>query len=129
MEKALVEHVLGSDDYTPAATTYIGLWTAALSDSSTGSTAGEVSGGSYARVGLTNDQTSWSEATAGALSNAIEVDFGAATGNWGTITHGAIIDASSNGNILYWFDLTASKTVNDGDSATFPVGDIDVSEA
>lgn len=127
-EKALGEHGLGSDDYTPAASTYIGLWTATLSDTSTGATAGEVSGGSYARVELTNNQTNWPEFVAGATSNGAEVDFGTASANWGTVTHGAILDASTNGNILYWFDLTSSKTINSGDSATFPVGDIDVSE-
>jgi hypothetical protein len=38
------------------------------------------------------------------------------------------MDAVSGGNFMYWGDLTASKTVNNGDTAKFPVGDIDITE-
>lgn len=105
------------------------MWTAALADASTGSTAGEVSGGSYARVGLTNNATNWPAASAGAKSNGIAINFGTATANWGTVTHFAILDAATLGNILYHGDLTVSKVINSGDSAQFPIGDLDVSEA
>ncbi len=129
-ENIIGAHGLGSVDYTPVATTYIGLWTAALDDTSTGATAGEVTGGSYARVALTNNTTNWVTWSGGATSNGIAIDFGTATANWGTVTHACIVDtASGAGNILYHFDLTASKVINNGDSAQFPTGDLDVTEA
>lgn len=130
LENTIGGHVLGSVDYTPVVTTYIGLWTSALSDTSTGATAGEVSGGSYARVALTNNTTNWPAWSGGATSNGIAIDFGTASANWGTVTYFCIVDSASGaGNILYWGDLTVSKTINSGDSAQFPIGDLDVSEA
>lgn len=129
LENEILDHILSAATYTAPVTTYIGLWTATLSDTSTGSTAGEVSGGTYARVALTNNATNWPASSAGAKSNGIAIDFGTATANWGTVTHFAILDAATLGNILYWGDLTVSKVINSGDSAQFPVGDLDVSEA
>ena len=39
-----------------------------------------------------------------------------------------IFDAATAGNLLYWADLTVSKTVGSGDTAEFAVGDIDITE-
>jgi hypothetical protein len=129
LEDEILDHILSAATWTAPATTYIGLWTAALSDTSTGATAGEVSGGSYARVALTNNATNWPASSAGAKSNGIAIDFGTASANWGTVTHFCIVDSASGaGNILYHGDLTASKVINNGDSAQFPIGDLDVSE-
>jgi hypothetical protein len=34
-----------------------------------------------------------------------------------------------DGNLLYWAELTADKTITDGDPVTFPVGAIVITEA
>lgn len=128
LENALLDHVLGGGDYTRPATVYVGLWTSALDDTSDGSTAGEVSGGAYARVALTNNATNWPAASGGAKSNGTEITFPQATADWGTVTHFAILDAATLGNILYWGALTASKTIQDGDTASFAIGDLDITE-
>lgn len=119
LENKVLDHVLGNTAYTAPATTYLGLWTVTLSDTSTGSTEGEVSGGSYARASVTNNTTNWPNASAGSKNNGADITFTTATGSWGTITYAAICDASTAGNILYWFDLTASKTVASGDTVKF----------
>ena len=49
LEKKLLNHVFGGATYTPPATLYFGLATAAITDSTTGTTVTEPSGGSYAR--------------------------------------------------------------------------------
>jgi hypothetical protein len=128
LENALLDHVLGGGDYTRPATVYVGLWTAALDDASTGSTAGEVSGGSYARVAVTNNATNWPAAASGAKSNGTAITFPQASADWGTVTHFAILDAAAGGNILYWGALTNSKTIQNGDTAEFAVGDLDITE-
>ncbi len=102
LENALLDHVLGGGDYTRPATVYVGLWTAALDDTSDGSTAGEVSGGSYARVAVTNNATNWPAAASGAKSNGTAITFPQATADWGTVTYFAILDAATAGNVLYW---------------------------
>jgi hypothetical protein len=39
------------------------------------------------------------------------------------------MDASTSGNMLWHGALTASKTINDGDSLVFSIGDIDLTLA
>jgi hypothetical protein len=128
LENALLDHVLGGGDFTRPATVYVGLWTASLDDASDGDTAGEVSGGSYARVAVTNNATNWPAAASGAKANGTAVTFPQATGDWGTVTHFAILDAATSGNILYWGALANSKTIETGDTAEFAIGDIDITE-
>ena len=126
LELEILDHILGNAAYSAPATVYIGLWTAALSDTSTGSTANEVSGGSYVRKSVTNNETNWPAASGGAKANGTAITFVTATASWGTVTHFAILDAASGGNILGWAQLTVSKTIGDGDTASFAVGDLDV---
>ena len=60
-------------------------------------------------------------------TNSAAIEFAAASGgNWGTITHVAIFDASSGGNMLGWSALTTSRTINDGDILRIPAGDLDI---
>lgn len=127
LELELLDHVLGNAAYSAPATIYVGLWTSALTDASTGSTAGEVSGGSYARASVTNNATNWPAAAAGAKSNGTDITFPTATGSWGTVTHAGILDAATTGNMLFWFDLTTSKTVSSGDIVKFTASSIAVS--
>jgi hypothetical protein len=130
LEDEILDHILGNASWGPAATVYVGLWTATLSDTSTGATAGEVSGGSYARVAVTNNATNFPAASGGAKTTGAAVDFGTASGSWGTVTDWCIVDSSSGaGNIYYYGTLTASKTIASGDSAQFASGDIDITQA
>ena len=106
---------------------YIALFTAAPSDSGGGP---EVSGGSYARVQVTQADAQWNAPTTGGLTdNVNEITFTTATGSWGTVTHVGIFDAVSAGNLLFHGALTASKTVGNGDTFKFAAGDLDVTLA
>ena len=125
LENELLDHVLGNAAWSAPATVYIALYTAAPSDSGGGT---EVTGGSYARKAVTNNATNWPAASGGAKANGTTITFVTATANWGTVVAFGIFDASSGGNLLYWADLTASKTVDNGDTAEFPVGNLDVTE-
>lgn len=116
LENKLLDHVMRNTAYTSPATVYAALYTAAPSDSGGGT---EVSGGSYARVAIT-----CGAASGGSISNSAIVNFGTASGSWGTLTHAGVFDASSAGNLLFWGALAASKTVASGDSFTFPVGNL-----
>jgi hypothetical protein len=110
---------------------YIGLWTTTLDDASTGATAGEVSGGSYARQQVTQLDANWTAPGAGgAIDNVNAITFPQATANWGTITDVMIVDTVSGaGNSLFYGPLTTPKTVNSGDTFKFNVGDLDLTLA
>lgn len=114
--------------YAKTAGLYVALFTAAPSDSGGGT---EVSGGSYARVNVPPLDANWTAAsgTDGLTDNAAAITFTTATGNWGTITHVGIFDASTVGNLLFWGALAASKVVNSGDTFSFAIGALDITLA
>ncbi len=112
--------------YKPTAI-FIALFTAAPSDSGGGT---EVTGGAYARQQVTQLDANWNApAPAGLTDNVNDITFPVATANWGTVTHMAIFDAVTAGNLLFWRILTASKIVNTDDTFKFAAGDLDVTLA
>lgn len=125
LENKLLDHVLGNVAFTAPATVYIALFTVAPTDAGGGT---EVTGGSYARVAVVNNSTNWPAATNGTKSNGTEISFPTATADWGTVVAFAIFDAATAGNMLYWADLMQAKTISNGDTAKFAIGDIDISE-
>lgn len=131
LEVELRKHIFRTGSFTKPTNLYICLCTAAPSDSSTGSTITEPSGNGYARALLAPGDSNWTGAssTSGLTDNAAAITYTASGGSWGTVTHFAICDASSAGNMLFHGSLTASKSVADGDALVFPVGSIDVTFA
>src|SRR5690349_8798175 len=116
LENKLLDHQVGKTSYTMP-TVYVGLFTAAPSDSGGGT---EVSGGSYARKSTAG--ADWNAASGGSTTNANAITFVTATGSWGTVTHWGLFDASSAGNLLRWAALGTSKTIGNGDTASFAAG-------
>ncbi len=123
LELELLDHVFGAAAYTAPATLYVALYTVIPTDASASGT--EVTGGSYARVAVTNNATNWPAASAGAKANGTAITFPAPTAAWGTVVGFAIYDAATLGNELAWGALTVNKTINNGDAApVFAVGDL-----
>lgn len=114
-ENKALDHLFKTATFTPPTHWYVALFTAAPDDTGGGT---EVSGGSYARVIC----DTWNAASSGSIANTGAITFTTATGSWGTVTHFAIFDASSGGNMLCWGSLTTSKTVGSGDTASFGAG-------
>jgi len=125
LENAILDHVLGGSDYSRPGTVYVALYTVAPTDAGGGT---EVTGGSYARVAVTNNAINFPAASSGSKHNGTAVTFAQATANWGTVVAFAILDALTGGNFLYWGDLTASKSVENGDTAEFAVSGITITE-
>ena len=117
-----MDHIFGKGSYT-SPTIYAGLSTADPTD--TGSGLAEPSGNGYARV-----QTSacdWNAASNGTLDNSSDITFTQATGNWGTITHFALFDAATAGNMLAHGALNQPKSISESDTARFEAGDLNIS--
>ena len=102
---------------------YIALFKSPATDAEleAGTLTNEVSGGAYARqlAGL-------SAPSDGASSNGADVTFPTATVAWGTVTHAALMDAATAGNVLMFSALDVSKVVASGDTFKFNLGDLDV---
>lgn len=110
-------------------TLYFALWTATLSASSTGSTTGEASYTSYARVAVTANTTNFPTSSGGAaINNGTAITWPSNTGSLQTMTYIAVLDASSTGNILYWGSIT-STAVNPGDTPQINTSGLTASEA
>lgn len=100
---------------------YVGLFTAAPGEAGGGT---EVTGSGYARK-VTGTITVSGTATTATNSAAIEFD-PATGGNWGTITHAAIFDAETSGNMLAYAPLTTQRIINDGDVFRVPASSLTI---
>lgn len=112
---------------------YIGLLTANPTDSTAGT---EVTGNAYARVTVASSLANWAGTQAAASTTASTGNTGTTSNNnvitfptptpagWGTVTAVGIYDAASGGTLLIYSALTVSKTINAGDSVTFPAGSL-----
>ena len=115
LENKVLDHLMSRTTYTAPASVYFSLYTSAPSDTGGGS---EVSGGGYARVGVTNDVANWPLAAGGVKKNANTITFPEATAAWGTVVAIGIHDAASAGNLLFWTTIT-SRSVVQGDIPRF----------
>lgn len=126
LEEAQLNWVRGTAMPAAPSAVYVALSTADPTED--GSAIAEPAGGDgYARQAATFGAPSQG-ANAATISNSAEVSFGAATGAWGTITHFAVFDAVSGGNMLYHGTLTASRVVGSGDTARFAAGQLVIGE-
>lgn len=121
LENEILDHILGTGAYTMPATVYVGLSTASFNDDNSGT---ELSGSGYARVAAT-----FSAASGGTTSNSAAVEFAAATGSWGSISHFGVFDASTAGNLLIHGAFTTAKTIATGDILKISAGDLDITAA
>jgi hypothetical protein len=125
LENKVLDLLLGNVSYTVPSTVYIALYTSAPTDAGGGT---EVSGGGYSRVAVTNNTTNFPSASGGSKSNGTTITFPTATADWGTVVAVGIFDASTSGNLLFWANLTTSKTIQNGDTAQFAAGSLTFTE-
>jgi len=121
LENEILDHILGTGAYTMPTTVYVGLSTGSFNDDNSGT---ELTGNNYARESI-----SFGAATSGTASNDAAVEFNAATGSWGTVSHFGIFDALTSGNLLIHGALTASKVIEAGDILKIAIGDMDITAA
>jgi hypothetical protein len=114
LEDKVMDHVFGSGSYTKPSNLYLGLFTAAPGEAGGGT---EVSGGDYARQAIAFTISGDAPTQA---ANTSAVEFPTATASWGEVTHVAVFDAATSGNMLAYAELTASKTIGDGDVFRVP---------
>jgi len=104
---------------TQPTTLYLALET---TDTATDSSAGtEVTGGSYSRKSITFG----SAASGGSISNTADIVFTGMPA--ATVKAGAVYDAPTGGNRLWYGNLTANKTLNAGDTFTVSAGSLTLS--
>jgi hypothetical protein len=127
LQSALLTHVFRNTNYSRPATIYVSLHTADPGDNGSGA---EVAGTGYQREGIdTGASSGWTAPASGdsgyKTDNAADVTFPAAGASWGTVTHAALWDSLTTGNMLFYGQLGTSKTVSTGDVLVISAGDLD----
>ncbi len=118
LENALLNSTLRGQAFTAPTAIYAALFTSDPTDAGTGT---EVSGGAYTRQAIT-----FGAPSNGTCSNSADVLFPVATAAWGTITHFAIYDAATGGNLLYSGAFTTAKTIAMDDQLKLAAGNITI---
>jgi hypothetical protein len=82
-------------------------------------------------VAITNNATNFPAAAAGSKSNGTAIAFPTATADWSAAVAMGFFDASSGGNLLAKatgsnFNSGNSKTVQNGDTASFAIGAVTI---
>ena len=120
LENKVIDHFLGTSSTSAPSNVFMALFTSNPTDANSGT---EVSGNGYSRQAIT-----FNAASSGSATNSSAETFTASGGNFGTITHFGIFDASTSGNLLYHGALTDDKVIEDGDSLVVAAGAITITE-
>lgn len=118
-ETQVLNHFFKGTPYSQPTNLYVALCTADPTDAGTGSTITEPSGNGYARVQF----DTWT-ISGNSVENNGAVTFPQASGSWGTITHFAIVDAATAGNVVAHGDVTPTQAIVSGNTPSFPSGDL-----
>lgn len=114
LENKLLDHSLGVASYTMPSTLYVALFKNTSGNAATNLESNiitdEISGNGYTRKLVT-----FAAASGGSISNNIDVIFNVAAGLWGDISHVAIMDNPTGGNVLYWGPPNIVKNIDTGD--------------
>lgn len=126
LEVELLDHTLNKAAWSPPATVYLGLCTADPTDAATGASANEVANANgYQRTAI-----SFAAATGRSITQSGAVNFPQASGGgWGTATHYALFTSQTygGGDCIGHGSLSASKTINDGNTPSVADGECVIS--
>ena len=120
-ENKVLDALGANATFTAPSNVYLGLSTGSLGDDNSGT---ELTGNNYSRVSV-----SFGNAASGTMSNDAAIEFAAATGSWGSVSHWGLYDASSSGNLLVHGSFTTAKTIASGDVLKIATGDLDITAA
>lgn len=130
VENSLIDFLLRGQSWSLPTDFYVGLLTAAPSDTGGGT---EVSQTGYARAAVTRSLAAWagtqsagsttaSTGTTHKTSNNAVIDLGTPSTTGPDATHCGVWDASTSGNLLFYYELPVAKTLNTGSAITFASG-------
>lgn len=125
LEQQIFNHIFRDDTFTKPSNIYIGLTTDVPSDDGSYTEMPDANG--YARYANASGDATWS-AHSDTASNLVEFSFPQATGDWGVASGVIITDSATHsaGNVLLHGELTTPKTIQNGDTFKFGIGDLDV---
>lgn len=124
-----LDYLLAGSAFTQPTNVYAALYTVA--PTAVASSGTEATSGSYARVTIACNTTNWPLASGGVISNGTAITFPTATADWSSgsnMVAATLMDAATTGNELYFGALTESKPVLNADTASFAIGQFQITE-
>lgn len=118
LEQKLLDHTLNIQEYS-FPTVHLALLTQDPGEA--GSLVSEITEPSYSRVALAGKFVA---ATSSTSSNAVDIEFPQSLEDWGTVTHIGVMDAATEGNMLYHGPLDAPRLIDPGTVVRLPVGNM-----
>ena len=122
LENSILDHILSTTSFTMPSAIYLALATGSFGEDASGT---ELSGNAYARQG----DVAFTAASGGTTSNTANIEFPAATGSWGAVSHWSLWTASTSGTMLIHGAFSAAKTITTGDILRVNAGDLDITAA
>ncbi len=121
-ETHVLNYVFTATSVTRPTAWYLALFTSNPADDASGNEV-STSGTAYAR------QSATFTVSGDTASTNAAIEFPTATASFGTVSHVAVFDASTGGNMIAYAALTASKAIDTGDVFRVPSGDLDITLA
>ena len=121
-ETHVLNYVFTATSLTRPTAWYLALFTSNPADDASG-TEVSTSGTAYAR------QSAAFTVSGDTASNNAAIEFPTATASFGTVSHVAVFDASTGGNMIAYAALSSSKAIDTGDVFRVPSGDLDITLA
>lgn len=119
-ERSSLDYITG---VSPVANRYLALFTAPPGETGGGT---EVSGGGYTRKDVNYGAATTSGSNVTSSENSAEVLFPSATASWGIITHIAVFDALTAGNMLWYGVLSENMKVTENIQIRFKAGTLTI---
>lgn len=129
LENKFMNYIFRSEFYSKPTTLAIALCTGAPVEENTGATIPEVVNNfNYVRQNLPPGDSNWFTVQNGIVANSKAITFSPAGGNWGTITHVAILDDANYGagNLLFFGPLSGNIDITNGIQFRFNIGYLQV---
>ena len=110
LKKKIHDQMIGGVAFTMPTTLYVAMSkTAPVAD---GTNVSEPTGANYARVAVLNNKTNFTNCDDnGSIKNKTKITFAESSGNWGKLTHYAIYDSLTDGNMLFANQLQVERDI------------------
>ena len=120
LRNKLLDHSLGTTAYTKPTAVYLAAFVG--DPGGAGAEVSAVTHEEYVRPGVT-----FAAASDGSAASNADATFPVAAGDWGIISHLALLDAQTEGNLLWYGPMTQSKEIQSGDQLKVASGNFTAS--
>ncbi len=125
LETQILNWIKGTTFPTAPTNLYVGLFSSDPTDTGSAGTEVTTTIRPAGRVTITFGANTGTGDGGTVITSATDADFGTSAGA-ATVTHFAIFDAASGGNMLFSDALTSSKTIAISDPVNFPAGNVTI---